>query len=383
MRLSLYVHIPFCVRKCAYCDFASGPVGETDMAAYAAAVVGEMEMRSRLLAEPPETATLYFGGGTPSLLAPELVSEIIAIARERYLLRPDAEITLEANPGTVTPASLAGFRRAGVNRLSLGVQSLDDGMLALLGRVHTAAEARTAFRWARDAGFANIGIDLIHSLPGQTVAAWRDQLREALTLHPEHLAAYGLTLEEGTSLHQREQEGGLILPDEETAARMYVATGEMLAAAGLEQYEISNYARPGRRSRHNQVYWHRGCYLGFGAAAHSFLTTDDTPFGRRWRNPLLTDAYLRAMAAGDLADEEVTLLTRQDAMAETLFLGLRTVDGVDTERFRSDFGEEIDRLFGDAVESLINNGLLRREGGRLFIPTHRLILSNQVLHRFV
>ena len=381
MRRALYIHFPFCAKKCAYCDFSSFAGSGIPPEEYVAGVVREMEFRAELLDGPGSAETLYLGGGTPSLLPPELVARFITTARCRYALAPDAEVTLEANPGTVTPETLAGYREAGVNRLSLGIQSLDDRMLALLGRVHTAAEARGAVVAARAAGFDNIGLDLMHSLPGQVTSKWGETLAQAVELRPDHISAYGLTVEEGTPLHRLREAGRLSLPDDEEGALMYQVTAEILAAAGYEQYEIANYALPGRRSRHNQVYWRREPYLGFGAAAHSFLGAP--PFGRRWCNPHVPAEYLRALAAGRLPEEDVVVLTRREAMSETFFLGLRTTDGVDTERFRETFGESVEQAYGPEIESLLGTGLLDRDGNRLFIPAPQLVLSNQVLMRFV
>jgi oxygen-independent coproporphyrinogen III oxidase len=379
--LSLYIHVPFCLKKCDYCDFASSADSGIPLKEYAEGVVREMELRAGLLPDPVVSRTLYLGGGTPSLLPPELVARFISVARTLYGLLPDAEITLEANPGTVTRESLAGFRNAGVNRLSLGVQSFDDRMLTLLGRVHTAAEARDAVVAARGAGFDNLGLDLIHSLPGQTPQAWQEELRQAVELAPEHLSAYGLILEEGTPLHRLGEEGGFALPDDELGALMYRMTADILGATGYEQYEIANFARRGRRSRHNQVYWQRGSCLGFGAAAHSFLRNPS--FGRRWHNPLDPTEYLSSLDMGKISEEESVVLTKRDAMSETFFLGLRMTDGVDTERFRESFGEDVRAVYGAEIDSLLDTGLLRSHAGRLSIPAPLLVLSNQVLVRFV
>jgi putative oxygen-independent coproporphyrinogen III oxidase len=381
MRRALYIHFPFCAKKCAYCDFASIAGSGIPPEEYVAGVVREMELRAELLDDPGSAETLYMGGGTPSLLPPELVARIISTARGRYALAHDAEVTLEANPGTVTPETLAGYREAGVNRLSLGIQSLDDRMLALLGRVHTAAEACGSIVDARAAGFDNIGLDLMHSLPGQVASEWGETLAQAVDLRPDHISSYGLTVEEGTPLHRLREAGRLSLPDDEEGALMYRVTAEILDASGYEQYEIANYALPGRRSRHNQVYWRREPYLGFGAAAHSFLGAPS--FGRRWRNPHDPAEYLRALAADRLPEEDVVVLTRREAMAETFFLGLRTTDGVDTGHFRETFGESVEQAYGPEIENLLGTGHLYRDGSRLFIPAPQLVLSNQVLMRFV
>uniref|UniRef100_A0A831U5P9 Heme chaperone HemW n=1 Tax=Geobacter metallireducens TaxID=28232 RepID=A0A831U5P9_GEOME len=378
---ALYIHIPFCVRKCRYCAFTSwddAPLGTDE---YAALLLREMGLRAGVLAHPLGAATLYLGGGTPSLLEPRLVGSIIDGAERLFRLHPAAEVTLEANPGTVTAASLAGYRAAGVNRLSLGVQSLDDGMLERLGRLHTARQAREAFALARRAGFDNIGIDLIHGLPGQDLSHWREQLRAAVELRPDHISAYGLTVEEGTPLARLEEEGVLALPDEEDAAAMFEETAEILAPAGYEQYEIANFALPGRRSRHNQVYWQRGNYLGFGAGAHSFLRE---PFpGLRWRSPDDLGAYGSSLAAGTVPEIDRTPLAVGDARAEWLFLGLRMLDGVEEERFREEFGVPLAEIHGPALEGLLAAGLLVREGGRLRLSRRGVILSNRVFGAFL
>jgi oxygen-independent coproporphyrinogen-3 oxidase len=381
MPVSLYIHFPFCVRKCLYCDFASVADSPIDPAAYAAAVVAEMELRARLLDGEVTAPTLYFGGGTPSLMAPADVEAVIAAATRLFGLEADAEVTLEANPGTVSRESLAGYRAAGANRLSLGVQSFHDPLLARLGRVHTAAEARAAFGAAREAGFANIGIDLIHSLPGEDLACWRSDLGQAVALAPEHLSAYPLSVEEGTPFARLEEQGALPLPDEEEGAAMFAETTLFLEEAGYEQYELANFALPGRRSRHNQVYWRRGDYLGFGAGAHSFLRTPG--FGRRWKNGDQPDAYLAGIRRGRLPEEGMTTLSRQEAMGEFLFLGLRLLDGVDGERFRQEFGLTVEAAFPAAVAELVAAGLLERAGERLRLTRRALPIANQVFVRFV
>lgn len=378
---ALYIHIPFCVRKCLYCAFTSWDDAPLAADEYAALLLREMGLRAGVLAQPLRAATLYLGGGTPSLLEPRLVGSIIDGAVRLFRLDPGAEITLEANPGTVTAASLAGYQTAGVNRLSLGVQSLDDRMLARLGRVHTARQAREAFALARRAGFDNIGIDLIHGLPGQDPEHWRDQLRQAVALRPDHISAYGLTVEEGTPLARLEEKGVLMLPDEEEAAAMFEETAEILAAAGYEQYEIANFALPGCRSRHNQVYWRRGNYLGFGAGAHSFLRE---PFpGLRWHNPDDLGGYGDSLRAGTVPEIDRTFVAERDARAEWLFLGLRMLDGVEEERFREEFGVPLAEIHGGAVEELLAVGLLIREGGRLRLSRRGVILSNRVFGAFL
>lgn len=380
MPLALYLHIPFCVRKCFYCDFNSVADAPLPLEEYTALLEKEMAVRAGALDVPATATTLYLGGGTPSLLAPELVARLVEAAVRHFSLADDAEVTLEANPGTVTLESLTGYRAAGVNRLSLGVQSLDDRFLALLGRVHTAAEAGRAVDLARRAGFDNLGIDLIHSLPGQTLEQWQETLARGVALGPEHVSAYGLSIEEGTPFAASAGRGELHLPDEEESASMFETTRDLLTAAGFEGYEIANFARPGRRSRHNQVYWRRGSYLGFGAGAHSFLATG---WGRRWHNPPEIMAYRSRIAAGTPDDQDLTLLTEQEARSEFMFLGLRLLEGVSGETFRAAFGVGFDDLWGTEIAGLVADGLLERDGERLRLTRPGLLLANRVFAAFV
>jgi oxygen-independent coproporphyrinogen-3 oxidase len=281
----------------------------------------------------------------------------------------------------VDEARLAAFRLAGVNRLSLGVQSFDDRQLAFLGRIHSGAEARAAFGAARRAGFDNIGIDLIHSLPGQSPRDWQQQLQQALDLAPEHISAYGLTLEEGTPLAVAHERGEFSLPEDDIAGQLYALTTEVLGVAGYEQYEIANFARPGRRSRHNQAYWHWQPYLGFGAGAHSFSPLPHP--GRRWHNPPDPAAYLARVADGTLPDPDRATLSRQEAMGEWLFLALRTSDGFRPEAFAACFGQPVTEVCDGAVPRLLAQGLLLETAGRIHLAPAALPLANQVFLHFV
>lgn len=380
MPLSLYIHIPFCQRKCLYCDFASTPLEGEDLSAYVKVVCMEMARR-RDMNELPPAATLYLGGGTPSLLPPPLVEQILEAARCHYLLTADAEITLEANPGTVDEARLAAYRRAGVNRLSLGLQSFDDRQLVFLGRFHTAEDGRQALAVARRAGFDNISVDLIHSLPGQSLQEWRQEIEEAVALGPEHISAYALTLEEGTPLAQAHERQDFSLLDNDTAGSLYSLTAEILTAAGYEQYEIANFALPGRRSRHNQAYWNWTPYLGFGASAHSF-TPRPHP-GRRWYNPADLSAYQAKVAKEEFPDEEITPLTEKEAMSEWLFLALRTMDGFLAEDFTAAFGIPVFDIFDRAVPRLLEQGLLVSAGSRIRLSPEALPIANRIFLHFV
>jgi oxygen-independent coproporphyrinogen-3 oxidase len=380
MTLALYLHIPFCQRKCSYCDFPSVDAFPCALDDYVAALVREMTLRAATLPVPAAATSLYLGGGTPSLLAPEQVGLLLTVAQRHYGLAADAEVTLEVNPGTVVRAKLNGYRSAGVNRLSIGVQSLDNALLRRLGRIHTADEARSAVALARGAGFDNLGIDLIHGLPGQSLAQWQETLLQARALQPEHISAYGLTVEEGTPFAALAAAGELVLPEEETAARMVELTGELLAAAGYEQYEIANFARPGCRSRHNQVYWQRTSYLGFGPGAHSFLAANG--WGVRWRCPADIPAYLAAIDTDRLPEADRQELDREEAASESMFLGLRLLAGVDEAVFAACFGGPIEALF-PAATRLLALGMLERTAGCLRLTRRALPVANQVFAAFV
>lgn len=382
MNLSLYIHIPFCVKKCFYCDFASVSDSPGTHEEYISSVLREMEFCSHEMPESLVAQTLYMGGGTPSLLHPKLVGKLIEAALKNYNLAATAEITLEANPGTVTAESFAGYRSAGVNRLSIGIQSLDDSMLSLLGRAHSAQQARNALSMARSAGFDNIGIDLIHSLPGQTLEHWQRTLHDAVALGADHISAYGLTVEEGTPFSGMLDRNEISLPGNDDSAAMYEAAMTMLEASGYEHYEIANFARPGFRSRHNQVYWQRGNYLGFGAAAHSFLR--EPGFGQRWSNPSGIADYCSLFSLPQpLPKLSHELLAQTDAMSEAIFLGLRLLEGIAPERFREAFGMSIENAFPGVVERQIARGLLQYNDGRISLSRKGVLLANQVFTDFV
>jgi oxygen-independent coproporphyrinogen III oxidase len=381
MSLSLYIHYPFCLRKCFYCGFNSRTEASCTSDEYVAGLLGELEMRSSMPEKGSSAGTLYFGGGTPSLLEPCQVETLLDAAANYYSLSADAEITLECNPGTVTGEKLADFRAAGVNRLSLGVQSFDDNFLVKLGRAHSVGQALAAFRDARKAGFDNIGIDLIHSLPGQTLAQWQRELSRACELSPEHLAVYGLSVEEGTPFAVLEEEGKLLLPDEEESADMYEKSAEMLGMCGYEQYEIANFARPGFRSRHNSGYWQRRPYLGFGAGAHSYLRQPG--YGIRFSNTERAEDYLQLLSCGSLPTSESRNLSRDEAMAECLYLGLRLTEGVRLDHFHTEFSVSFHEVFGTDCADLFDAGLLEIRDGYLRLTEKARILSNQVFVRFI
>ena len=371
--LSVYIHIPFCASKCAYCDFASFPGRERDWARYFDALASEI----RLWSENPDfgldlgkyrVETAFIGGGTPTLVPPERIKEALEAARAAFRFAPDAEITIEGNPGTLTPERLAVYRAAGVNRLSLGAQSLDDGLLKSLGRIHTAAQVAESVRMAREAGFSNLNLDLMYALPGQTMRVWQDTLDAAVALGVEHLSAYSLIVEEGTPMAARVARGEAILPDEDAVNAMQRAANATLAAAGYARYEISNYAKPGRECRHNLVYWNRGEYLGLGCAAHSLLG------GRRFANPASLDDYLRGARRVDKQ-----IIAPSEAMEETVMLSTRTVRGLDLDAWRREFGAPFERGREGAIRGLADAGCVETDGRFLRLTERGMEVQNAVV----
>ena len=350
----IYIHVPFCRAKCPYCDFYS-IADDGRIPDYLAALCFEL---SRCRHAGAAVDSIYFGGGTPSLLTAESVGRILEAVQGRFAVTADAEITLEVNPGTVSRESLAAYRSLGVNRLNIGVQSVDDPSLAWLGRIHTAAQGRDAFNWARAAGFDNVGLDLIYGLPGQTRRQWENQMVQAVELAAEHLACYSLTVEPDTPLAGRVAAGQVRLPTERLAADLFDLTAAYLNANGYRQYEISNFARqpaagqPDRRSRHNRKYWNAAPYLGFGPAAHSFVDPV------RWWNHRSLDRYLADLAAGAPPVAQCEVLTRAQRLIEFVYLGLRQSAGIDRADFQSRFAEAFDDRFEPQLTRLIDEGLI-------------------------
>ncbi|MBC8017949.1 MAG: radical SAM family heme chaperone HemW [Verrucomicrobia bacterium] len=377
----LYIHIPFCRQKCHYCAFFSQKYVGDGLNHYAELLCTEMSLVAEKTGTRHKLDSIYFGGGTPSLMDFRQVARLIEQAEHTFGLAAQAEITLEANPGTVDYHRLADFRRAGVNRLSLGIQSFNDRMLATLGRIHTAQEAREAFAAARRAGFKNIGIDLINSLPGQTRKMWRTDLEQALQLAPEHLSVYGLTIEEDTRFAAQYAENSPLLPDEDLSAVMFEMADDLLGTLNYEHYEIANYALPGFRGRHNSGYWKRDGYLGLGAGAHSYL--QDTGGGVRFSNIADLNAYTHALHQAVLPRTDIMPLSRTDALAEYMFLGLRMSDGIVFETFEKEFGIELKDVFGQELELLQSQQLLSADTTAIRLTRRGMLLSNQVFRCFL
>jgi len=368
------VHVPFCVRKCGYCDFYSVASREHLIDAYMRALKAELSHARREVG-PLSLRSLYLGGGTPTVLSTDLIGGLLECAAELFDVAADAEITCECNPGTVTPTSLRELRAAGVNRLSVGVQSLRDDELRSLGRVHTAEEARDTVLSAREADFANVSVDLIYCLPGQTDGAWEATLDEALALAPSHVSAYCLQIEDGTPLAERVARGEVIpLPEEAQAAR-YGRTVERLERAGFRQYEVSNFAPPGAECRHNLVYWRNEPYLGAGAGAWSFLN------GERRQNAADLDAYLGALAAGESPVAYRERCTGVQAANETLMMGLRLREGLDLVAFVARHGRDLTAERGVEIARLEAEGWVTRRADRLALTTAGMPVAGEITAR--
>ncbi|NRB33961.1 MAG: coproporphyrinogen III oxidase [Rhodobacteraceae bacterium] len=368
----LYVHWPFCEAKCPYCDFNSHVVGRIDQTRWKNAYLKEIK---RVARELPDRVlgSIFFGGGTPSLMAPDTVSSIIEAARGAWTCANDLEITLEANPGSVEAGRFAAYRAGGVTRVSLGVQALNDEDLRRLGRLHNAQEARDALDIAQKT-FERVSFDLIYARQDQNADAWSQELSDALSIGVDHLSLYQLTIEQGTAFGDRYNRGKLRgLPDEDLSADLYDITQELCTSAGLLRYEVSNHARPGSESRHNLVYWRYGDYAGIGPGAHGRLTLASSRFATE--TPLAPGAWLHRAENGNGEDPR-RLLTPQDQAGEYLLMGLRTVEGIDMDRYQSMSGRQLD---SESVQHLVDLDLVRKHDQRLFARPKGFSVLNQVV----
>ena len=365
------MHIPFCIRKCAYCDFVSGPGTKAMQKEYEEALLAEIDAAEETAES--EVISVFFGGGTPSAVDAGMLARVMEKLRSKYVFSEDAEITLEANPGTLDVEKLKCYRKSGFNRISIGCQSVHDEELKRLGRIHTFAEFQESFALARDAGFANINVDLMSGLPEQSEEKWEESLRTIAELSPEHISAYSLIVEPGTPFAEQK----LDLPDEDTEREMYARTAEILAEYGFFQYEISNYAKPGFACRHNIGYWKRTDYLGFGPSAASLFGN------RRWTNTADRSLYLKACGALEKIREDEEILSRQDAMEEFMFLGLRMTQGISTAEFEEKFGKEIHAVYGGVLKKYEAMHLLQEHSGRLALTRNGISVSNVILADFL
>lgn len=365
--LELYIHIPFCRQKCNYCDFLSAPAGADEMQNYVEKLCEDIKKYTKVR-EEYQIVSIYVGGGTPSILAPCQMEQIFRAIRETFLICPDAEISIEMNPGTVTEDKLSLYYASGINRLSIGLQSVNDRELKYLGRIHTFRQFLDTYRMAREKGFSNINVDLISAIPGQTEESWEKTLRTVAELFPEHISAYSLIIEEGTPFYDiyGVQNGGCpggdlpALPSEEEERRMYENTEEVLAEYGYHRYEISNYARKGFECRHNLGYWSRTEYLGIGVGASSFMNH------RRW-----------------VSGESPKILTRTEEMEEFMFLGLRKMSGISKEAFAGEFGTSVEEIYADPLHRLKEQGLLEEQGDAWKLTKRGIDVSNYVLSEFL
>lgn len=371
----LYVHIPFCSSRCSYCDFATGLYQSELAERYVHALV--REIRSSLYADQL-VDTIYFGGGTPSLLAAAQLERILDALFDRFRIEENPEITLEINPGSVTTEKLREFRRLGINRASFGLQTFDDAELAKLGRSHTAADALKTFAELRSAGFANVSFDLIAGLPGQTLAGWERNIRQALALEPDHLSFYLLEVHSGTPLAEHIRRGIQPVPDEDQAGVMYERMLECASEAGYEHYEISNLCRPDFQSRHNVKYWSAAPYYGFGCSAHSYDGQT-----HRWSNHRDVLRYVELIENGASAVVEEQQLSQTDVRAEALFLGMRLMRGVNMRRYLESFGVDLRHEHAEDLERFCRAGLVEFDGDLIRLTRNGALLSNEVFAAFV
>ena len=374
--LGLYIHIPFCVRKCEYCDFLSWSTGEEEREQYVKALLLEIESY-REFAKGYRVSTVFIGGGTPSVLLPEQMERILQKIYEVFELEKRPEITIEVNPGTVDEKNLQCYKENGINRLSMGLQSVNDEKLRLLGRIHTYRDFVESYELARKVGFDNISLDLISSIPGQNLQEWKKELETAVAQNPEHISVYQLIIEEGTPFYERYAEHPELLPDEETSREIYLWTGEFLKEAGYEKYEISNYTKPGKESRHNLKYWERGDYLGLGLGAASMVRNI------RMSNTKDMKTYLERCTQPKTMREDVQFLEEPRQMEEFMFLGLRKTRGVSKKEFRRTFGREMDMVYEKALHKCLENGMLLEHKDRIFLSEEGTLLSNMVLSEFL
>lgn len=421
--ISIYIHIPFCVKKCQYCDFLSAPADSRAQEVYLRALKQEIREQAARYREY-EVQTVFIGGGTPTAVPCENLCEVLKTVFSFYRMNPHAEISMEANPGTVTKEALLSYRKAGINRISIGLQSADDVELKLLGRIHTYRDFQQTYRWAQEAGFTNINFDIMSALPGQSVENYKKTLETVLSLKPQHISAYSLIVEEGTPFYEKYgQESEKLqatgekqpdLPSEEEEREMYALTEQLLAAAGYHRYEISNYALPGRECRHNLVYWKRGNYVGFGLGAASMVENVRFENIREMQEYLaeyagMPDAepVFAEVAQGDAQvlpneqefslredthsenEQELSIrenvhpLSPQEQMEETMFLGLRLTEGVSKAEFHRQFGVSMEQIYGEVIRKNTAKGLLIDEAGYVCLTREGMDLSNYVMAQFL
>ncbi len=375
--IGLYIHIPYCLHKCGYCDFNSHAVDPGEMERFLPALFAEIDHRAAEIGGEVQVATVFIGGGTPTTLPAEALASLLGRLRTRFPLASDAEISIETNPATLAPGLFESLLEAGANRLSIGVQSFDAEELKVLDRVHSVDEAHQTFAAARRAGFANLSMDLMFALPGQSAERFKQHLNTALGKRPEHLSAYNLTIEKNTAFHNLHRRGLITLPPEEEQLAQYKSTIATLTSAGYEHYEISNFCLPGRECRHNLIYWNNGEYLGLGPGASSYMAD------MRFRNGNLPARYIREVAARGHAVEFEETLAPREAMGETLMLGLRLLKGIAIDAFESRFKTTLHKAYGETLDGLLEKNLIQMENGRLALSPRGLFLADSVILEFI
>ncbi len=377
--LELYIHIPFCVRKCNYCDFLSFPQPSDVHGRYVTQLLREIRAAAPGCREMI-VRSVFIGGGTPSLIGESLVEELMATIRSCFRMAEDAEVTIECNPGSTLRHKFAAYRRAGINRLSIGLQSADNAELKMLGRVHSFEEFLKSYQNARMEGFKNINVDLINCIPMQSLKTWKKTLRTVLMLKPEHVSVYNLIIEEGTPFYQMQQEGLLMMPSEEEQAEIDAFTKEYLARQGYHRYEISNWAKEGMECRHNSGYWTGVPYLGFGLGAASYFDR------KRWNNTSDLSEYMNYDFAGDSSGavrKDIRELSREEQIEEFMFLGLRMTRGISSSSFLTRFGQHLDSVYGKILDKDIISGLIESSDGRYRLTERGMDVSNVVLSGFL
>lgn len=378
MEIGLYIHIPFCLKKCNYCDFASFANKEEEIEDYLKLLKREMLLYSHVLTrEEKEISTLFIGGGTPTLLKASQIEELMKMVNFYFDLSSCKEISLESNPGTINKDKLWQIKEAGFNRLSIGVQNCQEKHLKLLGRVHDFKEALEALESAKKVGFNSINADLIFGIPSQTLKEWQECLKIMLGLGLEHLSLYSLQIEEGTLIQKRVEKGEIFPCPEDLQADMFILAEDILLEYGYEHYEISNYALKGKECLHNLSYWQRKPYLGLGLSAHSFLR------GKRFFNKDNLDFYRQDIMNENISLKKGEVLTLEEEMSETLFLGLRILDGLEDDKFKARFGNTLEEAYGKEIKELIEKGLLVWENKRIRLTKRGLLLGNWVFEEFV
>ena len=373
--LEIYIHIPFCVKKCNYCDFLSAPADRETQRSYMEALLKEIARRA-VEARGKKVVSIFIGGGTPSIVEPKLLASVVEQVKGYYAVAEDAEITMELNPGTADEEALVCYLKAGINRLSIGLQSAVDTELKTLGRIHTFEQFLKVYEMARKVGFVNVNVDLMSALPGQSLNSYRHTLKTVISLTPlpEHISAYSLIVEEGTVFGALAEKGALQLPTEDTERQMYEETEEILLKKGYHRYEISNYAKEGYACRHNCGYWTRVPYLGFGIGAASLM--EET----RFVNDSNLQEYLKAPLQ---ARKDIQKLSIQEQMEEFMFLGLRMTCGVSEQAFAEKFGKSVQDIYGSVIAQNEKDGLLVRADGRICLTHRGLDLSNYVMAQFL